>query len=213
MPEASTLQRRRERQCASGQVVQPLLAVPGWLPAVAALPGHAGVRQAVVEVRGTADGGLRCSHDTAAHRRRVTRWTQRARTWRGEPATWRAASAIGCPADSSTGASQELKFRSRSSCPTWKDEGSTRRSLFDERDPGDRRSMRRAWEVLSSSLRFSRDFAVPLFYNSRIFIGFIFLRFFKILRSFLMSRNYPVYQRSWSPAIPQRKVPFFLVFI
>ena len=166
-PVCSTLQRWRERQRASGQVVQPLLAVPGWLPAVAALPGHAGVRQAVVEVRGTTDGGLRCSHDTAAHRGRVARWTQRAGTWGGESAAWRATSAIGCPADSFTGASQKLKSQ-QASCSIWKDEGSTRRSLFDEWDPRDRRSMRRVWEVLLSSLRFSRDFAVPQFYNFRI---------------------------------------------
>jgi len=83
--------------------------MPGWLSAVAALPSHVGVRQAVIEVRGAADGGLRRTHDAAAHRRRVARRSQRAGTRGGESATRCAASAIGRPADFSAGATQKLK--------------------------------------------------------------------------------------------------------
>lgn len=72
------MQRRRQRQRAPRQVVQPLLAVPGWLPATTALSSYASIRQAVAEVRGAADGGLRRSYDAAAHRGRIVRGSQRA---------------------------------------------------------------------------------------------------------------------------------------
>lgn len=162
-PVCSTLQRRRERQRAAGQVVQPLLAVPGRLPAVAALPGHVGVRQAVVEMRGAADGGLRRSHDAAAHRGRVVRRSQRAGARRGEPAARCVASAIGCPADSPAGASQELEpLRVVLSGL----EGRRKRQEIPSRRVRFRRSSIGAEneeKVLSSSLlRFSRDLAVPI---------------------------------------------------
>lgn len=89
--------------------MQPVLAVSGWLPAAAALPGHAGVRQAVVEVRRTTDGGLRRTHDAVARRGRAIRWSQRAGTRGREPAAWRAAAAGGCATDPAATARQELR--------------------------------------------------------------------------------------------------------
>lgn len=71
----SPLQRRRQRQRAPRQVMQPVLAMSGRLPAPATLPGHAGVRQEVPEVRRAADGRLRRPDDAAADRGRVVRWS------------------------------------------------------------------------------------------------------------------------------------------
>jgi len=63
----------------------------GWLPAATAMPGHAGVRQAIPEVCGTTDRGLRRADDAAARRGRLTGRPQRAGPRRGESAAWRAA--------------------------------------------------------------------------------------------------------------------------
>lgn len=54
----STLQRGCEWQRAARQVLQSLLAVPGWLPAAAALPRHAGVRSAQSALCRATDRGL-----------------------------------------------------------------------------------------------------------------------------------------------------------
>lgn len=43
----SFVQGRRQRQCATRQILQPLLGLPGRLPPSAALPGHFGLRQAL----------------------------------------------------------------------------------------------------------------------------------------------------------------------
>lgn len=63
---SSALQRRGQRQRALGQVVQQVLAVPGRLPPPAALPRDARLRQAIAEVRGATDGGLRRTDDAVA---------------------------------------------------------------------------------------------------------------------------------------------------
>lgn len=82
----STLQRRRQRQRAARQVLQPLLAVPGWLPASPALSGHAGLRPSFPEVRGAAHRGLRRAHHAGLHRGRA-RKQQRAGARGGESTT------------------------------------------------------------------------------------------------------------------------------
>lgn len=76
----------------------------GRLPAPSTLPGHAGVRQEVPEVRCAADGGLRRPDDATTIRGRVVRWSQRAGTRRGELATGRAALAVRRAADFPAGA-------------------------------------------------------------------------------------------------------------
>lgn len=47
----SSLQRRREWERSPGQIVQSLLAMSRWIPAIAEMPRDAGVRSKVAEVR------------------------------------------------------------------------------------------------------------------------------------------------------------------
>lgn len=58
----SSVQRRSQRKCGSGQVLQPLLAVPRRISTFAALPCDAGVRQTIPALRCPTHRRLRHSH-------------------------------------------------------------------------------------------------------------------------------------------------------
>lgn len=140
--------------------MQSLLAVSGWLPATAALPGYVGVRQTIIKMRSAADGRLRRPYDATAHWGRVVRGSQRAAgSWRGEPAARCAAFALRRAADRLATSRQKLKVTTD---PIQL--GRTKEAVedfFDKRGPEDRacRSVRRTRNVLSSNplYSFSRD--------------------------------------------------------
>lgn len=97
----SSLQRRRQRQCASGEVMQPLLAMPGRLPSAPEVPGHASVRPKVLEVCRASHWGL-WSADHPVPGTRGPGW--RRRTERA-PAGGSAAAASARPATTGSAAS------------------------------------------------------------------------------------------------------------
>lgn len=105
----SSVQRRRERKRAPGQVLQPLLAVSRRVSTAAEMSSDAGVRPEVAEVRGPADRGLRRAHDAAEPRGRPARRTERAGTRGGEPSAGRSAAASRRTADSASSSSQKLR--------------------------------------------------------------------------------------------------------
>lgn len=79
------MQRRRERERSFGQIVQSLLAMSRWIPAIAAMPRDAGVRSKVAEVRRPAHRGLWRTHDPTQSRGRSARWKERAGSGGREP--------------------------------------------------------------------------------------------------------------------------------
>jgi hypothetical protein len=73
-------------QCATRQILQPLLGLPGRLPPSAALPGHFGLWQALTPLHQPTDWGLRGSSPTTPRgwpqRTRWTRFRRRGRARR-----------------------------------------------------------------------------------------------------------------------------------